>query len=80
MERTGISLLAGRHRLLVDALGNGELTTAECPAEVAEVIELGQEAERASDGAFSIKLPTAAPSVTVIAASLTWADIDATAA
>jgi DMSO/TMAO reductase YedYZ heme-binding membrane subunit len=31
----------------------------QCPAEVAEVLELGREAEQASEGAFSIMLPTA---------------------
>ena len=44
---------------IINRLDRGELTIAECPAEVAEVIELGREAERVSDGAFSIKLPTA---------------------
>jgi thiamine biosynthesis lipoprotein len=43
---------------IINRLDRGELTIADCPAVVAEVIELGQEAERVSDGAFSIKLPT----------------------
>lgn len=43
---------------IINRLDRGELTIAECPAEVAEVIELGREAERVSDGAFSIRLPT----------------------
>jgi FAD:protein FMN transferase len=42
---------------IINRLDRGELTMAECPAEVAEVIELGRDAERRSDGAFSISLP-----------------------
>jgi thiamine biosynthesis lipoprotein len=43
---------------IINRLDRGELTIAECPAEVAEVLELGREAEEQSDGAFSIMLPT----------------------
>ena len=43
---------------IINRFDRSELTIAECPAEVAEVIQLGEEAERVSDGAFSIKLPT----------------------
>jgi FAD:protein FMN transferase len=42
---------------IINRLDRGELTIAECPAEVAEVLELGREAEEQSDGAFSIMLP-----------------------
>jgi thiamine biosynthesis lipoprotein len=41
----------------VSRLGRGEIAVAECPPEVAEVLALGAEAERASGGAFSIRLP-----------------------
>lgn len=44
---------------IINRLDRGELTIEECPAEVAEVLELGREAEQLSDGAFSIMLPTA---------------------
>jgi thiamine biosynthesis lipoprotein len=44
---------------IINRLDRAELTIDQCPAEVAEVLELGREAERASDGAFSIMLPTA---------------------
>jgi thiamine biosynthesis lipoprotein len=43
---------------IINRFDRSELTIAECPAEVAEVSQLGQEAERVSDGAFSIRLPT----------------------
>jgi thiamine biosynthesis lipoprotein len=43
----------------ISRLGRGEIRIADCPAEVAEVIELGQEAERQSGGAFSLNLPGA---------------------
>ena len=39
---------------VVARLGRGELTLAECPPEVAEVIALGEEASRSSGGAFSV--------------------------
>ncbi len=42
---------------VVSRLGRGELVLADCPPEVAEVLELGREASRSSDGAFSIRLP-----------------------
>ncbi len=38
-------------------LQRGELTLAECPPEVAEVLAIGAAAERDSDGAFSVRLP-----------------------
>jgi len=38
-------------------LGRGEIGVADCPPEVADVLALGAEAERASGGAFSIRLP-----------------------
>ena len=43
---------------IINRLDRAELTLDQCPAEVAEVLELGREAEQASDGAFSILLPT----------------------
>lgn len=39
----------------VSRLARGELTVAECDPEVAEVLELGAEAERLSDGWFSLR-------------------------
>lgn len=42
----------------VSRLGRGEIDLAQCPPEVAEVINLGADAEQRSDGAFSIMLPT----------------------
>ena len=39
----------------VSRLARGELTVGECAPEVAEVLELGAEAERASDGWFSMR-------------------------
>jgi FAD:protein FMN transferase len=42
---------------ILNRLDRGELTVEECPTEVAQVLALGEEAERISDGAFSIKLP-----------------------
>jgi thiamine biosynthesis lipoprotein len=44
---------------IINRLDRAELTVDQCPAEVAEVLELGREAEQASEGAFSIMLPTA---------------------
>jgi len=44
---------------IINRLDRAELTIDQCPAEVAEVLELGREAEQVSDGAFSIMLPTA---------------------
>ena len=43
----------------VSRLGRGEIRIADCPIEVAEVIELGREAEQQSGGAFSLNLPGA---------------------
>lgn len=42
---------------VVRRLDRGELTLAECPAEVTEVLALGAQAERDSGGAFAIRLP-----------------------
>jgi thiamine biosynthesis lipoprotein len=39
---------------VVSRLGRGELALADCPPEVAEVLELGEAAERDSGGAFSL--------------------------
>lgn len=44
---------------IINRLDRAELMIDQCPVEVAEVLELGREAERASDGAFSIMLPAA---------------------
>jgi thiamine biosynthesis lipoprotein len=41
----------------VSRLGRGELTLADCPPEVTEVIELGEQASRSSGGAFSVYRP-----------------------
>lgn len=41
----------------VRRLDRGELTLEECPAEVADVLDLGRQAEQLSNGAFSIVLP-----------------------
>jgi thiamine biosynthesis lipoprotein len=41
----------------VSRFGRGELDLADCPPEVSEVLALGAAAERASGGAFSIRLP-----------------------
>jgi FAD:protein FMN transferase len=42
---------------IINRLDRGELLIDECPPEVAEVLKLGRQAERQSDGAFSINLP-----------------------
>jgi thiamine biosynthesis lipoprotein len=42
---------------IINRLDRSELSVAECPAEVGEVLALGREAERLSGGAFSIELP-----------------------
>ena len=39
----------------ISRLGRGEITEAECPPEVGEVLALADTAERASDGAFSAR-------------------------
>jgi thiamine biosynthesis lipoprotein len=44
---------------VISRLGRAELTLDQCPPEVAEVLELGREAERLSGGAFSTALPGA---------------------
>ncbi|MGZ4451100.1 MAG: FAD:protein FMN transferase [Nocardioides sp.] len=41
----------------VSRLDRGEVTLADCPAEVAEVLALGERAEQESGGAFSVRLP-----------------------
>jgi thiamine biosynthesis lipoprotein len=40
---------------VISRLGRGELTLAGCPAEVAEVLALGENARRASAGAFDVR-------------------------
>lgn len=42
----------------ISRLGRGELTPADCPVVVREVLALGREAERLSEGAFSVFLPS----------------------
>ena len=42
---------------VISRLGRGELALADCPAEVAEVLALGEAAERDSGGAFSVRRP-----------------------
>ncbi|MFI9602361.1 FAD:protein FMN transferase [Streptomyces sp. NPDC052043] len=44
-----------RHDSQLSRLARGELTVTECDPEVAEVLALGAEAERASDGWFSLR-------------------------
>jgi FAD:protein FMN transferase len=39
----------------VSRLGRGEVTLAECPAEVAEVLAIGERARRQSGGAFDVR-------------------------
>jgi thiamine biosynthesis lipoprotein len=41
----------------VSRLGRGEVTLADCPTELAEVLALGEAAERDSGGAFSVHRP-----------------------
>jgi thiamine biosynthesis lipoprotein len=43
---------------IINRLDRGELLIDECPPVVAEVLNLGRQAERQTDGAFSINLPT----------------------
>ena len=43
-----------RPESVVSRLGRGVLTPADCPPEVTEVIELGEEAHHSSGGAFSV--------------------------
>lgn len=40
-------------------LDRGEVTVADCPAEVAQVLKLGEQARRDSDGAFDVRRPGA---------------------
>lgn len=47
-----------REDSIISRLGRGELTLAECPPEVAEVLALGEQAERESGGAFRVWLPS----------------------
>ncbi|MFL6065157.1 MAG: FAD:protein FMN transferase [Friedmanniella sp.] len=42
---------------VVSRLNRGELQAAACPPEVREVLALGEQAERESAGAFSVRLP-----------------------
>jgi thiamine biosynthesis lipoprotein len=46
-----------RPESFVSRLGSGELSLAECPPEVAEVMALGEQAERESGGAFRVRRP-----------------------
>lgn len=41
----------------ISRLGRGEIGVEDCPPEVADVLALGAEAEHASGGAFSVRLP-----------------------
>jgi thiamine biosynthesis lipoprotein len=49
-----------RHESAISRLARGEITVADCPPEVQEVLELGQVARIQSDGAFDVRrrLPT----------------------
>lgn len=42
----------------VSRLGRGEVTVADCPAEVGEVLDLGSQAREQSRGAFDVHRPT----------------------
>lgn len=42
---------------VISRLARGEIVLADCPAEVAEVLALGEEARRASGGAFDVRRP-----------------------
>jgi thiamine biosynthesis lipoprotein len=42
---------------VISRLGRGELTLADCPPEVTDVLDLGEQASRTSGGAFSVYLP-----------------------
>ena len=46
-----------RPESVVSRLGRGELTLADCPPEVTDVLALGEQAARSSGGAFSVYLP-----------------------
>ncbi len=43
---------------VISRLDRGEIAMADCPPEVAEVMELGRQASDRTDGAFSVWLPT----------------------
>jgi thiamine biosynthesis lipoprotein len=49
----------------VSRLGRGELTLADCPPEVADVLALGERAEAESSGAFRVRRPELDPSAVV---------------
>ena len=42
---------------VISRLGRGEIGVEDCPPEVAEVLALGEEARRVSDGAFDVRRP-----------------------
>ncbi|RNL80511.1 FAD:protein FMN transferase [Nocardioides marmorisolisilvae] len=44
---------------VISRLGRGELALADCPSEVHEVLELGEQARVESDGAFDVRRSTA---------------------
>jgi thiamine biosynthesis lipoprotein len=46
-----------REDSFISRMGRGEIGVEDCPAEVAEVLTLGEEAEAESGGAFSVWLP-----------------------
>ena len=46
-----------RHDSFVSRLGRGEVTVADCPSSVAEVLALGELARAESDGAFDVRRP-----------------------
>lgn len=46
-----------RQDSFVSRLGRGELTVADCPSDVAEVLALGELARSGSDGAFDVRRP-----------------------
>lgn len=60
-ELRRIDAVFSRYRpdTLISRLGRGELTEAQCPAEVHEVLALAASIERASDGAFAVRRRTA---------------------
>nr|WP_167108514.1 FAD:protein FMN transferase [Amycolatopsis granulosa] len=51
-----------RPESVISRLGRGEIGVADCPPEVAEVLALGERAERESGGAFAIRRPGLDPS------------------
>jgi ApbE family len=60
-ELRRIDAVFSRYRpdTVISRLGRGELTEAQCPAEVHEVLALAATAERASHGAFAVRRPNA---------------------